>query len=133
MTKDIPSWGQHLPLLVILLLVCGVVFNMTGLYGTKRLTSLPKEIFDLIKAMTVSVLIFVSLAYFFKEYRYSRLTIFYFWFLTILFIALSRSYARHLLKSLRKRGFNLRHVLILGEEDLAGNLSNPFRAILNWD
>ena len=60
-TKEIPSWGQHLPLLVIILLVCGVVFNMTGLYRTKRLSSLPNEIFDLIRAMTISVLIFVFL------------------------------------------------------------------------
>jgi Undecaprenyl-phosphate glucose phosphotransferase len=127
-TKDIPSWGQHLPLLVILLLVCGVVFNLTGLYGSKRLTSLPKEVLDLIKAMTVSVLIFVSLAYFFKEYRYSRLTIFYFWFLTILFTALSRSYARHLLKSLRKKGFNLRYVLVIGEGDLGRKLIQSFQS-----
>jgi Undecaprenyl-phosphate glucose phosphotransferase len=127
-TKEVPSWGQHLPLLVILLLVCGVVFNMTGLYGSKRLTSLPKEVFDLIKAMTVSVLIFVSLAYFFKEYRYSRLTIFYFWFLTILFTALSRSYARHLLKSLRKKGFNLRYVLVIGEGDLGQKLIQSFQS-----
>jgi Undecaprenyl-phosphate glucose phosphotransferase len=127
-TKDIPSWGQHLPLLVILLLVCGVVFNMTGLYGAKRLTSLPNEVFDLIKAMTVSVLIFVSLAYFFKEYRYSRLTILYFWSLTILFTALSRSYARHLLKSLRKKGFNLRYVLVIGEGDLGRKLIQSFQS-----
>ncbi|OGP88476.1 MAG: undecaprenyl-phosphate glucose phosphotransferase [Deltaproteobacteria bacterium RBG_16_48_10] len=125
-TKDIPSWGQHLPLLVIILLVCGVIFNAAGLYRTKRLSSLPGEIFDLIKAMTIAILIFVFLTYFFKEYRYSRLTILYFWFLSILFIGLSRSYARGFLKSLRKKGFNLRYVLILGEEDLGQKLIQSF-------
>jgi Undecaprenyl-phosphate glucose phosphotransferase len=125
-TKEIPSWSQHLPLLVIIILVCGVVFNMTGLYRTKRLSSLPNEIFDLIKAMTISVLIFVFLTYFFKEYRYSRLTILYFWCLSILFISLSRFFARHFLKSLRRKGFNLRYVLILGEEDLGRKLVQSF-------
>ena len=125
-TKEIPSWSQHLPLLVIILLVCGVVFNVLGLYRTKRLSSLATEIFDLIKAMTISVLIFVFLAYFFKEYRYSRLTILYFWCLSILFISLSRFFARHFLKSLRRKGFNLRYVLILGEEDLGQKLVQSF-------
>ena len=76
--------------------------------------------------MTVSILIFVFLTYFFKEYRYSRLTILYFWLISLLFIGLSRSYARHVLRSLRKRGFNLRYVLILGEGDLARKLVHSF-------
>jgi Undecaprenyl-phosphate glucose phosphotransferase len=126
-TKEVPSLGQHLPLLVLLLLVCGVVFRMAGLYQPKRLTSLPSEIFDLIKATTVSVLIFVFLAYFFKEYRYSRLTILCFWFLTIVFTGLSRSFARRFLKSLRRKGFNLRFVLVIGEGDLGQKLVQSFQ------
>jgi Undecaprenyl-phosphate glucose phosphotransferase len=126
-TKEVPPWGQHLPLLIIILLVCGVVFNMMGLYRTKRLTTLHHEIFDLIKAMTVSILVFVFLTYFFKEYRYSRLTILCFWLISILFTGLSRSFARHVLRSLRKRDINLRFVLILGEEDLGQKLVQSFQ------
>ena len=127
-TKDIPSWGQHLPLLIIILLVCGVVFNMSGLYRPKRLASLPEEIFDLIKAMTISILVFISLTYFFKEYRYSRLTILCFWIFSILLIGLSRAYARHALRSLRRKGFNLRYVLIVGEEGLGQKLVQSLHA-----
>ena len=126
--KEFPSWGEHLPLLVIVLLVCGAVFNMTGLYRPKRLSSPTAEFYDLIKAVTISVLVFVFLTYFFKEYRYSRLTILYFWVLSILFIGLSRAYARHLLRSLRKRGFNLRYVLILGENELGQKLVQSLHA-----
>jgi Undecaprenyl-phosphate glucose phosphotransferase len=127
-TKDVPTWGQHLPLLAIILFVCGVVFNLMGLYRTKRISSLSVEIFDLIKAMTISILVFVFLTYFFKEYRYSRLTILYFWSLSILFIGLSRAYARHVLRSLRRKGLNLRFALILGEKDLGQKLVQSFHA-----
>ena len=127
-TKEVPTWGQHVPLLVIILLVCGAVFNMTGLYRPKRLSTLADEIYEIIKAMTISILVFVSLTYFFKEYRYSRLTILCFWVLSIFFIGLSRAYARHLLKSLRRKGFNLRYVLIVGERDLGGKLVQSFLA-----
>lgn len=125
-TKDIPAWEQHLPLLIIILLISVVVFHASGLYQPKRLTSLPDEMYDLIKAITLSVLIFVFLAYFFKEYPYSRLTILYFWVLSILLVGASRIFARHLLKSLRRRGFNLRYVLIIGEEELSRKLIQSF-------
>lgn len=126
-TKDIPSWEQHLPLLILILLISMAVFHASGLYQPKRLTSLPDEMYDLIKAVTLSVLVFVFLAYFFKEYPYSRLTIFYFWVLSIFLTGASRLFARSLLRSLRKRGFNLRYVLIVGEEELSGKLVQSFQ------
>lgn len=125
-TKGIPSWEQHLPLLILILLVSIAVFHASGLYQPKRLTSLPDEIYDLIKAVTLSVLVFVFLAYFFKEYPYSRLTILYFWAFSILLVGASRIFARHILRSLRRRGFNLRYVLIIGEEELSRKLVQSF-------
>ncbi len=121
-TKDIPPWNQHLPLLVIILLVCGVVLNLAGFYRPRRLSSIPREIIDITKALTISILIFVFLAYFFKEYRYSRLTILYFWILSILLVSLSRFFSRSLLRTLRKKGYNLRYVLIIGEGELGQKL-----------
>lgn len=125
-TRDIPLWGEHLPLLVIILLVCAGVFNFTGLYRPKRLSSVPNEVFDVVKGVTVSVFIFVFLTYFFKEYRYSRMTIFYFWILSILLVSLSRSFSRKLLRALRRRGHNLRYVLLVGEGELGQNLLRAF-------
>jgi hypothetical protein len=37
-TKDIPAWEQHLPLLIIILLISVVVFHASGLYQPKRLS-----------------------------------------------------------------------------------------------
>jgi len=121
-TKDIPPWNQHLPLLVIILLVCGVVLNLAGFYRPRRLSSILREIIDMTKALTISILIFVFLAYFFKEYRYSRLTILYFWILSILLVSLSRFFSRSLLRTLRRKGYNLRYVLIIGEGELGQKL-----------
>jgi hypothetical protein len=53
------------PLLVIILLVCGLCL-MLAFTGRKTL-SLSTEIFDLIRAITVSVLVFVFLTYFSKN------------------------------------------------------------------
>jgi Undecaprenyl-phosphate glucose phosphotransferase len=125
-TKDVPPLSQHLPLMVILLLVCGVVFHLVGLYRPRRLSTIPKELGEIIKALTISILIFVFLAYFFKEYRYSRLTILYFWVLSILLVSLLRFFSRSLLKAFRRREYNLRYVLIIGEGELGQKLLHSF-------
>ncbi len=127
-TKDIPPWNQHLPLLVLILLVCAVVFNVIGLYRPKRLSSVSSELTEIIKAVTISILIFVFLTYFFKEYRYSRLTILYFWILSIFWVSISRSFSRHFLKSIRRKGYNLRYVLIVGEGELGQKLLQSFHS-----
>jgi Undecaprenyl-phosphate glucose phosphotransferase len=125
-TKGIPAWSQHLPLMVILLLVCSGVFHLAGLYRPRRISTIPKEFSEIIKALTISILIFVFLTYFFKEYRYSRLTILYFWILSIFWVGLSRVFSRNLLKALRRREYNLRYVLIIGEGELGQRLFDSF-------
>lgn len=125
-TKNIPPWSQHLPLLVIILLVYGAVFNLVGFYRPKRLSSISRELIDIIKAITISILIFVFLTYFFKEYRYSRLTILYFWILSIFLVSLSRFFSRSVLRTFRRKGYNLRYALIVGEGDLAQKLLQSF-------
>ena len=127
-TKGVPPWSQHLPLMVILLIVCGVVFHLVGLYRPRRLSTILKELNEIIKALTISILIFVFLTYFFKEYRYSRLTIIYFWALSIFLIGLLRVFSRNLLKALRKREFNLRFVLIIGDGEMGQKLLRSFDA-----
>jgi Undecaprenyl-phosphate glucose phosphotransferase len=127
-TKGVPSWSQHLPLMVILLIVCGVVFHLVGLYRPRRFSTIPKELSEIIKALTISILIFVFLTYFFKEYRYSRLTILNFWVLSIFWVGLLRVLSRNLLKALRRREYNLRYVLILGDGELGQKLLHSFDA-----
>jgi len=125
-SKGVPSWSQHLPLLVILLLVCSVVFYLVGLYRPKRLSTIQKELSEIIKALTLSLLFFVFLTYFFKEYRYSRLTILYFWILSILLVGSMRFFSRNLLRAFRRREYNLRYILIIGEGELGQKLLRSF-------
>ncbi len=126
-TRDIPPWNQHLPLLVIILLVCGAVFNLAGFYRPRRLSTISKELGEIAKALTISILIFVFLAYFFKEYRYSRLTILFFWVISIFLVGLSRVFSRNLLRAFRRREYNLRYVLIIGESELGQKLLQSLR------
>ncbi len=121
-TKDIPPWEHHLPLLLLLILVCSAIFNLMNLYRPMRFAKVSKEIKELWKAFTISLILFIFFAYFFKEYRYSRLTILYFWVIALLTLSLSRLIFRRLLRVLRKKGMNLRYILVVGEGNLLGKL-----------
>jgi len=55
------------------------------------------------------------MAFFFKEYEYSRVVIIYFWLLSIGVVWFSRAAFREALRFARRRGFNLRQVVIVGD------------------
>jgi len=93
-----------------------------NLYRPMRFSSISKEIKELFKAITISLLLFIFFAYFFKEYRYSRLTILYFWVIGFINLSLSRWVSRRILRFLRKKGKNLRYVLLVGEGKLLEKL-----------
>jgi Undecaprenyl-phosphate glucose phosphotransferase len=55
-------------------------------------------------------------AYFLKEPEFSRVVFVYFWGLSSVGLILSRLIFRELLRVVRRRGYNLRHILIVGTE-----------------
>lgn len=89
-------------------------FSKYGLYQSQRLNSRGNEIFKIFKSNFYSTVIFVVLIYFVSEQRLSRwVLIFYFTSSTFLLIT-TRMAVRNFLRTLRRKGKNLRHVLLVG-------------------
>jgi FlaA1/EpsC-like NDP-sugar epimerase len=67
------------------------------------------------------MLIFTAVSYlgFEKEYSLSRLMLLYFYVLSTAAIVFERAAVREVLREVRRRGYNLRHVLVVGDGDLA--------------
>lgn len=120
--KGVPSFQLYLYLIVPILFIWGFVFNAFKLYKPKRLTSSVDEIFDVTKACTFSVLILVSLTFFFRQYDYSRLMFATFLGMTILAMIVERIVFRKVLRYLRKKGYNLRYALIIGSGQTAEDI-----------
>jgi Undecaprenyl-phosphate glucose phosphotransferase len=70
----------------------------------------------------MALLSFVALTYVFEQYKYSRLVMIYFGVLSAVALAAFRLSMRASLRQLRKRGLNLRHILLVGEGAPAENL-----------
>jgi Undecaprenyl-phosphate glucose phosphotransferase len=67
------------------------------------------------RAHGLALLAFIALTYMYDDYKYSRLVMIYFAILGALALAAFRVVLRTSLRGLRRRGYNLRHVLVVGE------------------
>jgi Undecaprenyl-phosphate glucose phosphotransferase len=112
-----PAWvraGEPATMLAISLVTFTLVFRAGGLYHSHRLTSRRHEIFALFQATALSLLLVVAATYFWRDERFSRLTLLLFGALSFGLLASTRTVARRLLAHARRRGMNLRVALVLG-------------------
>ncbi len=113
--SDIPGFSQHTGLLLWIVPVYALVFEAAGIYRPRRTSQLSSEILDILKVSLVSLMTFVFIIYFFRRgFHYSRLTLALFFILSSSGLVAVRGLLRKTVKFLRKRGYNLRHVLIVG-------------------
>ncbi len=113
-SKGIPPFITYLTLLVIMLPLWYIVFKAFGLYRPRRISSKFAEVIDIAKATSIAIIILVSLTFFVRQYEFSRLTFLYFGVICVIALCFERILFRELLRFIRKRGYNLRHALIVG-------------------
>jgi len=112
--RGIPGIRPYLVLLALIVIIWGVAFKAFGLYRPRRISSRLAEVRDIAQACSLAVLILVALTFFLKQFEFSRLVILYFWVFSILSVSFVRGSFREILRVMRRRGYNLRHVLIVG-------------------
>ncbi|MGR3175939.1 MAG: undecaprenyl-phosphate glucose phosphotransferase [Candidatus Scalindua sp.] len=112
--KGIPPFLTYLTLLVIMLPLWYMVFKTFGLYRPRRISSKVAEVMDIAKGTTIAILILVSITFFVRKYEFSSVTFLYFWIICVFSLSIERILFREFLRFIRKRGYNLRHALIVG-------------------
>ena len=123
-SKGIPPFLTYLTLLIIMLPLWYIVFKAFGLYRPRRISSKFAEIMDIAKGTTIAILILVSLTFFVRKYEFSRLTFVYFGIICVIALCVERILFRELLRLIRKRGYNLRHALIVGTGSLGQDVTD---------
>jgi Undecaprenyl-phosphate glucose phosphotransferase len=120
-TKGTPPVVNYLTLLPVIFAIWGLVFRAGGLYDPMRGQAGGSERRRIVRGASLAMLIFtaVSFVFFEKAYSLSRLMLLYFYVLGTAGIIFERATLREVLREARRRGFNLRHVLIVGDGDLA--------------
>jgi len=126
--RGIPGISPYLILLALIVIIWGVAFKAFGLYRPRRISSRLAEVGDIAQACSLAVLILVALTFFLKQFEFSRLVILYFWVFSILSVSLVRGSFREILRLMRRGGYNLRHVLIVGDGALAWKVVSRIHA-----
>jgi Undecaprenyl-phosphate glucose phosphotransferase len=127
--SGIPPLYPYLLMLLPILVVWGVSFRAFDLYRPRRIASHLSEAADLAKASSLGVLVLVAvMTFLFREYEYSRVVIVYFWLLSIAAVWLARGTFREALRFARRRGYNLRYAVVVGDGELAATVVSRLAA-----
>ncbi len=108
-----PAWDDTFVTLAMVLVVFPMVFHQARLYATNRVRTHISEVFEIFKASAMAMLILVALNFFFRE-RYSRLTLGLFLVVQFVMVCGVRVAMREALNQLRRRGHNLKTILVIG-------------------
>ena len=109
--------GDTLVTLGMVLIIFPVTFHQSRLYATNRSRTHIGEVFEIFKATIIATLIIVALTYFTRE-RYSRLTLGFFALYAFVLVSATRLAFRQMLNEIRKRGYNLKSILLIGAGEL---------------
>jgi Undecaprenyl-phosphate glucose phosphotransferase len=115
--ESIPPVNDTLTSLATVLVVFPVAFRQANLYTTNRARSHIGEVFEIFKATIFATLLLVAIRYFTSE-RYSRMTIGIFMAYAFVGVSAVRLMFRALFNALRRRGFNLKTILVVGAGEL---------------
>lgn len=103
--------------MVLLFLVPGyvIIYFLCNVYGPKRTVKRRHEFFSIFQANTLGIAFYIIILYVvIQEINYSRWMMFIFYMLNIFFTCLSRVVLRSMLRTIRRKGYNLKHVLVVG-------------------
>lgn len=106
----------------IIPIVWPTIFRWLDLYRPRRTASYRHEAVDLVRASTLAVLVLVAISYFVFKTEVSRGVLLLFWVISTGALIITRVAFREVLRFIRRRGYNLRHVLVVGTGALAEGL-----------
>jgi Undecaprenyl-phosphate glucose phosphotransferase len=120
---EAPSpWNNTVRTLATILVLYPLAISSANLYRAGRTRSFMDELFGLSRAWLVASMALLSVTYLFQPVRYSRLVLLFFFGLSLLFLTLGRYSFRAVLHAVRRRGFNLKDVLVVGAGSLGARV-----------
>lgn len=124
------SFEQYMSALVFIVPGFLILYYAFNLYTPKRMQGRRLELANITKASTLGVFLIMVALYVLRIIDFSRSVIFIFYGINIVAETLLRNVIRYILRDMRRRGFNQKHVLLVGysraaEEYVDRIITNP--------
>lgn len=135
----VPAFQQYVNVIPLIVIVWPVIFHFHGLYQIRRTRSSIDEFFSVTASVGIAVAILWGILLYYGTYHQrglkgdetlepSRVLFLYFLMLDIAGIMLVRAGIRKVLEEMRRRGFNIKKVLIVGAGKLGETVANRIQA-----
>ena len=109
-----------------------LLYSIFQLYMPRRVKSYRKELMDIIRANGIGFMIFILVLYFIKQEHFSRQMLCIFFFINISLEFAKRYLIRTILWKMRKQGLNQKHILMIGESQMAEQYMDRLRENPKW-
>ncbi|RMF97367.1 MAG: undecaprenyl-phosphate glucose phosphotransferase [Candidatus Schekmanbacteria bacterium] len=113
-TKGIPPFDGYVFLLLFILVISGGIFRYFKLYIPRRHSLNVDEFFCIVKSTLAIIILTGFITFFYRNYSYSRVVMVYFFFVNVFLMTTVRGIIRKILKYFRKKGYNIRRIVIIG-------------------
>lgn len=131
-SKGAHSMGFYFAALYFVVPVYIILYYMNKMYTPKRTQSVETEIINVFKANVMGAIAFMVALTAFKIQDFSRGLIFIFFCINIILTLLIRCLIRYLLRAFRKKGYNLKYILLVGYSRAAEAYIDRINANPQW-
>ena len=114
------------------ILVYAVSYYSKGLYKPKRKESLFKECIDVVQAHGLGIIFMMVGLYIFKFGEFSRGQLVIFFVANLVLMLLERMAVRGVLRHFRRQGYNLRHCLVVGANQISDDFISRVEKNKHW-
>lgn len=126
------SFNEYLIPIVLMIPLYFIIYNYVGLYDTFRLKSIYDEVYNSIKANAYGIIILTVILFVTKEIDYSRVLLLIFAFLSTVLACTERIIIRTILRNLRRKGYNQKHMIFVGCSYLTDEFMERVKENKHW-
>lgn len=131
------SFSFYMKALVLIIPLYLLLYYAFNLYTPKRVQGRRLELSNIIMANTIGILIvfagfFLVLSYSEDAKNFSRAMFVYFYIINIITEEIERLFIRAVLRSVRKKGYNLKHILLVGYSKAAEQYIDRIKQNPQW-
>lgn len=126
------TFTKYMEILIFLIPGYLIIYFTCNLYSPKRIQSRRVGMWNIVRANFFGILYFTFVLYVMGESLYSRYMIFLFFVLNVIIDTLFRSFLSFSLQTARKKGYNLKHIILVGYSRAAQNYIDRILVNPEW-
>ena len=142
MLRTVFPYPPIIPYLIaslIIIPIWTIFFNSKGLYEQGRYSSILELFSPIVKSTTLGMFVVLSVAFFYRDFSYSRAVLVNLYFTSIFFVLLGRKLVLYYEKKIRDKGLLQKNVIIVGLSEQSKKVydglkyeNNPYYNIVGY-